>query len=124
MKRSTFIGAVAAALVAGLVLGGAGISVAGTQTAAHAPNANGPIVSRATTPAVGLWGQPSPSKAATVASRPLAKHAVVRAHGSAPRHRVSTRNATPATRRTATRSGSTNCDPHDTNHHGTMGCGD
>ena len=126
MKRSRLIGAVAAALVAGLVLGGAGISMAGTQTAAHAPNANanGAIVSGATTPAVGLWGQPSPSKAVTVALAPYAKHTAARAHSSAPSHRVSTRNAIPTTRRTATRCGSANCDSHDTNHHGTGGCGD
>lgn len=126
MKRSRFIGAVAAALVAGLVLGGAGISMAGTQSATHArnANANGAIVSGATTPGFGLWGQPSPSKAATVAPAPVAKRTMARAHGAAPKHRVSTRKATPTTRRTATRSGSANCDPHDTNHHECSSCGD
>ena len=69
MKRSRVIGAIAAALIAGFVLGGVGISMAGTRTAVPVPN-GGTVAPAATTAAFGWWGQPSPSRAATVAPHP------------------------------------------------------
>ena len=110
MRRSRVIGAIAAALIAGFVLGGVGISLAGNRTAVPVPDAAIAVPTRAVVvPAATTAVVQASSNATKVAPAPRAKRMMARAYSSAPRYQTPARATTTTTRHATTRSGGRYC---------------
>lgn len=133
MKRTRFIAAIAAALIAGFVLGGIGISAAATRTAAPAPQAAGTRMvasspTRTVTPGPSQMATgtpaPRPSQMATgtPAPRPTQKATGTPAPRK-PRTTVRSTYCAPQQSTTTTQSQHRDCDEHHDGTVGTSRCG-
>lgn len=121
MKRTRFIAAMAAALIAGFVLGGIGISAAATRTATPAPRA---AANRMVASSLPTTVTPGPSQMATGTPAPRpSQMATGTPTPRKPRTTVRSTYCAPQRSTTTTRSRNRDCDQHHDGTDGTSRCG-